>query len=382
MIKPNPEIIFSGERFLVWYTLNGYNEEDARGIAHFICIEQTIEFPYELVAPGNFHDQMVGQIREFKLLEESHYQILISYAVETSGFELLQYLNVVYGNISFMPGIRVEKLELPSSLIKVFKGPRFGRQGMRELLGIPARPIISTALKPMGLSVEQMAEMAYQCALGGIDIIKDDHGLSDQDFCPFLERIPRCVEAVQKANQETGYHSLYFPAISGRMEKFLEKVRFAKQEGVDGLMLMPAFSGFDMARMLAEDDSLGLPIMFHPGFLGSYRGSKNFGISPFVLYGQLPRLFGADITIFPHYIGRFAPPKEECRSAVDGTMIKMDHIKPILPSPGGGVSPDFVQDMAAFYGPDVICLAAGNLHRMGPDLVKNSQVFRQRAEQA
>jgi ribulose-bisphosphate carboxylase large chain len=31
--------------------------------------------------------------------------------------------------------------------------------------------------------------MAHACALGGIDIIKDDHGLSDQPFCRYEERV-------------------------------------------------------------------------------------------------------------------------------------------------------------------------------------------------
>jgi ribulose-bisphosphate carboxylase large chain len=361
MIKPNPEVQFSGERFLVWYTLSGYNEEDARMIAKFICVEDTIEYPHELVAPGDYHDLMVGQVELFDALENSKYQVKISYAVETTGFELPQFLNVVYGNITFIPGIRV---------------------GIRDLMGVYDRPIISTAIKPMGLSTTQLAEMAYQCALGGIDIIKDDHGLSDQTFSPYRERIFRCVEAVQKANQSTGNKSLFFPAVNGRMEEFIEKAHFAKEQGADGIMLMPAFCGMDMVRMLAEDDSLGLPIMSHPGFYGTYHSVPEFGISQFVLNGQLPRLFGADISIFPHYVGRFAPSQEQCRAAADGTEVEMGPIKASLPSPGGGVKPEYVKDMSKFYGKDVICLAAGNLHRMGPDLVENSRVFRQMAEEA
>ena len=382
MIEPNPKLKFSGERFQVWYTLSGYSQEDARVIAQFICVEDTIEFPHELVAPGKFHDQMVGQVEGFEPLENNRYQVQISYAVETTGFELPQFLNVVYGNITFVDGIRVEKLELPLQLLNAFKGPRFGRQGIRELLGVPARPLISTALKPMGLAPVQMAKMAYQCARGGIDIIKDDHGLSDQEYCPYRERIPRVVEAVKEANQKTGYRSLYFPAVNGRMEEFLEKAQYVKDQGADGIMLMPAFSGLDMARMLAEDDDLGLPIIFHPGFLGTYRRSPDFGLSPYVLHGQLPRLAGADISIFPHYGGRFAPSQEECQQALDGTAVEMGSLKPSLPSPAGGVKPEFVKDMAAFYGPDVICLAAGNLHRLGPDLTENSRIFRQNAENA
>lgn len=382
MINPNPPVSFSGERFLVWYTLNGYTEEDAKAMASFICVEDTIEFPHDLVAPGEFHDQMVGWVESFELKSKDRYLIKISYAVETSGFELSQLMNVIYGNITFVPGIRVEKLELPTSLLAAFKGPRYGRQGIRDLLGEPIRPLISTALKPMGLSPSQMAEMAYLCALGGIDIIKDDHGLSDQVYCPYRERIPRCVDAIKKANSETGLRTMYFPAVNGRMEEFWEKAHFAKESGADGMMLMPAFCGMDTARMLAEDDSLALPIIFHPGFFGTYRRSPDFGISPYVLNGQLPRIIGADITIFPHYAGRFAPPQEECRQAVDGTVVKMGSYKPIMPSPGGGVKPEFVKEMAAFYGPDVVCLAAGNLHRLGPDLAENSRIFRQQAEAA
>jgi ribulose-bisphosphate carboxylase large chain len=372
----NPELTFSGERLRVRYTLHGLNEADAYRIAEFICVEQTVEFPYELLPPGLLRDNMVGRVESFMPLPDSSYEVLISYAAESTGYELPQFLNVVFGNISFTPGVRLESLDLPPSLRAAFKGPRFGRKGIRELLGISSRPLTSTALKPMGQSPQQLAEMAYQCALGGIDIIKDDHGLSDQAFCPFEERVARCVEAIAKANQQTGYHCLYFPCISGPMEKFLAKVRFAKSAGADGLMLMPAFSGLDMIRMLAEDDTVGLPIMFHPGFLGTYRRTPEFGISPYVLHGQLSRLMGADISIFPHYEGRFAPPQEECRLAAEGTCVPMGDIKPNLPSPGGGVRPEFFEEMRDFYGPDTVFLVAGNLHRHGPDLVESSRHFR------
>jgi ribulose-bisphosphate carboxylase large chain len=382
MISPNPPVRFSGERFRVKYTLTGYTEEDARMIADFICVEDTIEYPHELVAPGEYHDQMVGQVESFQPSGGDRFEVLISFAVETTGFELPQLLNVIYGNITFIPGIRVDELDLAPSLLDSFKGPRFGRQGIRELAGVPKRPLVSTALKPMGLSAAQLAEMAYQCALGGIDIIKDDHGLTDQSYSPYRERIPRCAEAIKKANQETGCQALYFPTLNGRMEEFWEKAYFARDNGADGVMVMPGLCGWDTARMLTEDDNFGLPVMFHPGFMGTYYSSPDFGIAPYVLNGQLPRLAGADITIFPHFAGRFAPPQEECRQTEIATRVEMGSYKQVMPSPGGGVKPEFVGDMADFYGLDVICLAAGNLHRLGPDLVENSRVFRRHAEEA
>ena len=152
MIIPNPAVKFSGERFRVLYTLTGYTEEAAHQISQFICIEDTLEYPYELIAPGDYHDQMVGQVEEFTPQGDSRYQVWISYAVETTGYELPQLLNVVYGNVTFIPGIRVEKLDLSPSILSAFKGPRYGKEGIRKMVGVKNRPLISTALKPMGIS--------------------------------------------------------------------------------------------------------------------------------------------------------------------------------------------------------------------------------------
>ncbi len=381
MIEVNPDLSFSGERFRVLYSLHNLDEEDARMLAHFICVEQTAEFPYELIPPGPMRDNIVGQIDTLTPLGGRRYEALISYAVETAGHDLVQLFNVIFGNISFVDGVRVERVEFPSFTLEGFKGPRFGTQGIRALLGIGDRPMVSTALKPMGLSAAQLAQMAYRCALGGLDLIKDDHGLSDQTFSPFRERIDRCVEAVARANQETGYRTMYFACISGPMDQFHEKVSYARDAGVDGLMIMPGFAGIDTMRVVAENDSIGLPVMFHSGFLGSFRRSTESGLSPHVLHGQLARLAGADISIFPHYGGRFAPPQSECQAATDGTRVPMDGLKACLPSPAGGVRPESFTEMREFYGHDVVFLVAGNLHRHGPDLTANSRDFRAAVEQ-
>jgi len=40
---------------------------------------------------------------------------------------------------------------------------------LRLLLGVAQRPLLCTALKPMGLPPSVLADLAYQIALGGID---------------------------------------------------------------------------------------------------------------------------------------------------------------------------------------------------------------------
>ena len=106
-------------------------------------------------------------------------------------------------------------------MLRSFRGPRFGRDGLRERLGVPTRPLLCTALKPLGLSPEGLAELAYRFALGGIDIIKDDHGLADQNFARFRDRVQRCAEAVARANRETGGRSIYVPNVTAPFDEIL-----------------------------------------------------------------------------------------------------------------------------------------------------------------
>jgi ribulose-bisphosphate carboxylase large chain len=368
-----------GERFEVLYRLQG-SEAEALAKAKDICIEQTVEFPEDLLPDGDIRDQIIGQIVDFSPDSKNEFLARISYPVEDAGGTLVQLLNVIFGNISIKPGIRVDSLDLSESILKLFKGPRFGRVGIRELVRAPRRPLLCTALKPMGLSTKDLANQAYQFALGGIDIIKDDHGLGDQPFCPFDERVNRCADAISEANQKSGFHAFYAPSLNFPFEKILEKAHLAKKVDVGGLLVAPALVGFDTMRALAEDDALGLPILSHPSFLGSYTINPSMGISHYSLFGQLNRLAGADATIYPNFGGRFSFSKEECAKIVEGCRAPMKHIAPIFPTPGGGVTMDRIPDMLNVYGRDLIVLIGGGLHRQGNDLVKTSRYFRDLVE--
>lgn len=368
--------MISGERFSVVYRLVG-DEREAHRKAWDICLEQTVEFPEELVPAGMIRDDIVGRIEDFKPISQGLHQATISYAVETAAGEFTQFLNVVYGNISIKPGYRVERLELPESMLSQYQGPRFGREGLREILGVKGRPLLFTALKPMGLSTGQLAEMAYKCALGGIDIIKDDHGLTNQIFAPFDERVHRCVEAVEKANGQTGGSCIYVPNITAPADKIIARAKKAKELGAGGLIISPAITGLDIMRILSSDDELNLPIFSHPAFQGSYVTSQENGISHFALFGQITRLAGADAVIYPNFGGRFSFSREECQAIVRGTSVEMGSIKKIFPSPGGGISLDRIEGLLELYGKEVIFLVGGGLFKHGADLTENCRYFSQ-----
>jgi ribulose-bisphosphate carboxylase large chain len=373
-----PASLFSSERFSVTYHLFG-SEKEARAKAEDICIEQTVEFPADEVPDGIIRDHVFGRIELFERIDQERFKAVISYAVEIVAGELTQFLNVVFGNSSIKPGIRVEHLDLPESLLRCFIGPRFGREGLRRLLNIPKRPLLSTALKPMGLSSQELADLAYQFSLGGMDLIKDDHGLTDQSCSPFDERIKRCAEAVQKGNQETGQRALYIANITASHHEVKRRARMAKDAGAGGLMAAPGLIGFDLMRELADDDSISLPILTHPALQGSFVIGKS-GMSHGVIFGQLARLAGADATIFPNFGGRFSFSREECREIADATSAPMGHLKAIFPSPGGGMNIDKVPEMIGTYGRDLIFLIGGGLFKHGPDLVENCRYFRKTVE--
>jgi len=373
-----PSTLFSGDRFSVTYRIYG-SEKDARAKAEDICIEQTVEFPAECVGEGTIRDHVFGRIESFELYDNASFRAVISYAVEIAASELTQLLNVIFGNTSIKPGIRVEHLDLPSPLLNTFKGPRFGRDGIRKLLNVPSRPLLSTAIKPMGHSSEELADLAYSFAKGGMDMIKDDHGLTDQGCSPFEERVSLCAAAIKRASKETGQPSIYIANITAPHKDVIKRARFAKAAGAGGIMVAPGIIGFDLMRELADDDTIGIPILTHPAFQGSFVTGQG-GMSHGVIFGQLARLAGADATIFPNFGGRFSFSREECSDIIHGTAEPMGRLKTIFPAPGGGMSLDRVPEMLETYGRDLIFLIGGGLFKHGPDLVENCRHFRKMVE--
>jgi ribulose-bisphosphate carboxylase large chain len=386
----------SGERFTVTYRLRGHAdgagassvageaEKAARAMAREICLEQTVEFPGDLLPPGAIPESIVGRIESFEPEEgeagPTHFIATISYAAETcgasgGGTDLVQFCNVLFGNISILPGIKVMGFDLPDSMLSGFKGPRFGREGLRARLGVAERPLICSALKPMGLSARELADQAYRFALGGIDMIKDDHGLTNQAFSPFDERLELCAKAVARANRESGNNCAYYPNVTGPADQVVFRARAAAAAGAGGILVCPSLVGLDTMRLLAEDDSIGLPVMAHPAFGGSYVTSPENGFSHAALYAGLTRLAGADSTVYPNWGGRFSFSREECARIAAATASPMGALRASFPAPGGGMTTDRARDMLEVYGRDFLVLIGGGLHRRGPDLTANCRYF-------
>lgn len=369
------------ERFRVTYRL-ALPLVAARSAAEAVALEQTVELPDDLVPEGLIRNQVVGQVEALHAVDDTTSEVTISYAVESAAGELTQLLNIIFGNSSLIPGIRVTGLDLPARMLTAFPGPRFGRAGLRAHLGVKERPLLlCTALKPLGLSVQELAQLAYRCALGGIDLIKDDHGITDQPYAPFVERVARCAEAVARANQETGEQCIYVANVTAPAPMVVERARVARAAGVGGLLIIPGLTGFDTIRQLATDPQVGLPMLSHPAFQGGFITSPTSGIAHDLLFGTLTRLAGADGTIFPTDGGRFTFSRTECEAIVAATAAPLHHLAPIFPVPAGGVSLERVPELIRRYGSEVMLLIGGSLLRAGSALPAAARALRAQLNQ-
>lgn len=363
----------SGERFAATYRIGG-DAARARAVAEAICLEQTVEFPRALLPPGGIERDVVGRLEALEPDGDGAFRARVAFPVEDTGFELPQLLNVVWGNVSLFPGVRLVDLALSPALVAAFPGPRLGRQGLRARLGARGRPLLCTALKPMGLPAQALADFAGAFARGGIDLVKDDHGLANQPFAPWRERAARCAQAVADANAATGGRCVYLPNVTAPAGEVRERAHAARALGAGGLLVSPGLTGFDAMRDLAADPDLDLPVMAHPAFLGSYITSEGTGIALGVLFGTIMRLGGADAVIFPNHGGRFALTPAECGEIAAGTGEAAGGLRPAFPVPGGGMTLDRVAEMRSFYGDDVVLLIGGGLFE-GGDPLRGAQRF-------
>ncbi len=381
MVPGGKNLAISGDRFSVHYQLSCLPDQ-AAVLARHICYEQTVEFPEDLIPDGDIKNFLTGRIESLTKIGDSTFLAEISYASEVTGMEFPQFLNTLFGNISILPGIRITDINLPESISAISTGPRFGSTGIKKLLHAEGRPLVCSALKPLGLSSDELADQAYQFAAGGIDLIKDDHGITNQQFSPFKERVQRCADAVKEANLKYRTKTLYLPNISGPVDKIFEWARFAKEAGAGGLLIAPGLTGWDTMKSITEDDSLSLPVMAHPAFTGTYVLSPASGLSHGVLYGLLMRLAGADMTVFPNYGGRFSFSEGECSDIISGCTKPLSQTKPILPAPGGGMTTERLSGLIEFYGRDFVMLIGGGLHRYSSSLIKNSRHFMDQVKKA
>lgn len=362
-------------RLRITYQLTPLAGQTIEALCRAIALEQTVEMADDLIRSECIRDQIVGETLELDPLPDApgSYRAVIAYQADTTAYAVPQLLNLLYGNISIKTNIRILGIDLPSTLLARWHGPNYGIAGIRSLTGVEGRALAMTALKPMGMSPNELAAMAGAVAEGECDIVKDDHGLADHPFCGFAERVARCQEAVALANQRTGHTTLYFPNISAPMEHLERHLQIAVDLGVKGVLVAPFLLGLDTVRYYAEH--YDLVFTGHPAFSGTHFHDRRHGMTPGVLLGTLFRLIGCDISIYPNFGGRFAFTQDECHAINSALRGPLGELRPALPAPAGGMTLDRIPEMAQAYGSDAVYLIGSALLREDPDLTVATRRF-------
>jgi ribulose-bisphosphate carboxylase large chain len=374
MAPPIPQERAAIDTIVATYRTRG-DAARAAEVARFVAYEQTVELPPALITDPHLLAHIVGRVLAIEpdaQVQDSQ-RFRIAYNAELASRSLAQLLNLVYGNVSMYPALRLVGLELPDSVLRAFAGPRYGVAGVRRLLGVYGRPLLSTALKPRGVPLDRLAQLAYDFALGGGDVVKDDQNLVDQDFDAFRFRVERCAAAVARANQSTGRNCLYFPHLAARHEELERHAEFVHGLGLRGVLLCPMILGLDGARALAARHDL--VFMAHPTLTGVYVHGEEHGIANHLLLGTFWRLAGADVAVFCAPGGRFAYTESECRAIARALTEPLGTLAPALPCPGGGMQFAEIGSIAARYGADSMLLAGGSMQQQAASFVAATRAF-------
>ena len=335
------------DRLTVFYHIRSPSHS-IEGRAQAIAVEQSVEMPVEAIDDAGVLSGTVGRVETIRDLGDGRFEVGIALSVATTGLEAGQLINMLFGNSSIHDDVTLADVRFPPSLLAAFPGPGPGLAGLQG--GNVGRALTGSALKPQGLPPAGLAEIGRQLAAGGLDFIKDDHGLADQAAAPFAARIPACAAAIRGANP----HTRYIPSVTGNLDQMRTQIAIARDNGVDAIMIAPMIAGLPTLAAIRRDNP-DLAIFAHPALAGAAR------IAPALLLGKLFRLLGADATIFPNHGGRFGYSPQTCRDLADAARRDWGDIAPCLPVPAGGMSTQRTQEMLDFYGTDTLLLIGGQL---------------------
>lgn len=285
-------------------------------------------------------------------------------------------LGNVFG-MKAVTGLRMEDMRVPLKLVETFKGPGFGIEGVRDMLGIHDRPLIGGTIKPkLGMSPKHQALVAYESLVGGMDAPKDDENLNSQTWTIFYDRARYVLEAVHKAEAETGERKGYFLNVTAPdAEEMIRRAEFVKANGGRFVMVDFLTVGFAALQTLRNHcERLGLAIHCHRAFHSLFTRPKNHGCD-FRVMSKFARLVGVDHIHIGTAIGKLEGTRTELGERIEtltashtraGGGLLFDQpwgrLKSVFPVASGGLHPGHVPFLYESFGKDAILQFGGGAH--------------------
>lgn len=306
-----------------------------------------------------------AKVFDIKKTSKSSGEIKVAYPIELFETDNIpQLLADVAGNVFGMreiKNLRVRDIVIPEIYARANKGPAFGMQGIRDLLEIYDRPLLGTIIKPkVGLSTKDHVRIAYEAWIGGVDIVKDDENLTDQDFNPFYDRVSQTLDARRKAEEKTGQRKLYCPNISSRMGEMYARAKFIREMGGRAAMIDIITVGFSGVQFI-RDQQIGLILHGHRAMHAAFTHSDLHGISMLVI-AKLARLAGIDQLHTGTVVGKMEGTESEVTKINDSLRSNWYNIKPTMPIASGGLHPGLIPELIDILGRDLIMNFGGGVH--------------------
>ena len=296
-----------------------------------------------------------------------------------------QYLSVIAGNLfglGKLEAVRLLDIDLPENLCGC--GPKFGIEGVRKIVGteVSGRPHIGTIIKPkVGLNPKDTAQVAYEAALGGLDLIKDDETLTNQTFCPLFERLEAVMDALDRAKDETGKQVLYAVNVTTGGDRIVELAHKAVSAGANMLMVDVLTAGFSAIQALAEDAAINVPIHVHRTMHGALTRNPHHGIAMRPI-AKLVRSAGGDQLHTGSVSGKMGSKAGEVIADNIEITKLLSYLKPVFPVSSGGLHPGKVAAEISKLGTDIILQAGGGIHGHPEGTTAGTRAMLQAAEAA
>ncbi len=263
----------------------------------------------------------------------------------------------IIGNVfgfKALKALRLEDMRIPTHYVKTFPGPPHGIVMEREYLNKYGRPLLGATVKPkLGLSARNYGRVVYEALKGGLDFTKDDENINSQPFMRWRDRYLFCIEAVQRAQEQTGeVKGHYMNVTAATMEDMYERAEFAKEIGSVIIMEDLTIGYTAMASMSKWARKNGMILHLHRAGYATWARQKNHGVN-FRVIAKWVRLLGVDHVHSGTVVGKLEGDPNIIRGYYD--TLRLDHVPA---NPANGIY--FDQDWASM--PGVMPVASGGIH--------------------
>ena len=311
-------------------------------------------------------------------LQNRQWFVQVAYPEVNIGEQIPMLLTTVVGNISMGGEIKLVDIRFPEKYVAGFKGPKFGVEGVRKVLGVEKRPLLNNMIKPCtGYTCEVGAELFRKAATGGCDIVKDDELIADASFNSVLERVKTYMKIERQVYEETGERTLYTANVTDAIPKVFENAKRAVELGCNALMINYLAVGFPVMQALADDPKINVPILAHMDIAGAFYMSPWHGMSSHLVLGKLPRLAGADVVVIPAPYGKAPVIDYKFKNAARNLSFPLYNLKPTLPMASGGITPSMVPQVMMALGNDIVIGSGGGIHAHPQGPIAGGKAFRQ-----